>query len=365
MSKKSRALPKPQAQMVRYPGLDLIRCIALLFVLVFHSYLNNGYYHEPQTGFSMWLAGSFRWLSVACIGLFLMLTGYLKSENTSIKSCYKALLTVGVGYFLAAAVSIPVRHFFLGTEQTFEKWIESLFKFNAVYYGWYVEMYLGLVLLIPFINMALKQMTEKKHLLCFAGAMLVLTSLSGATKMVIFPDYWRITYPVTYYVLGAVVRRLQPKFNPFLGILGALSAAGVLGAFTVLSTDGKLDKALTWEFADIWIVIIAFLLFVSLYRVDMRKVPAKILAVMSGGCFGGYMLSHLFDAWVYKLYPEYKTPEKYILLFLVATLPIYFASVISGIGLQALVGVILPKKKKQAEKRSFENSQKNKKLAKK
>ena len=43
------------------------------------------------------------------------------------------MLTVGVGYFLAAAVSIPVRHFFLGTEQTFEKWIESLFKFNAVY----------------------------------------------------------------------------------------------------------------------------------------------------------------------------------------------------------------------------------------
>ena len=49
----------------REPGLDLLRCIALLFVVTFHSFLNNGYYSESQVGISMWLAGSFRWLSKA------------------------------------------------------------------------------------------------------------------------------------------------------------------------------------------------------------------------------------------------------------------------------------------------------------
>ena len=44
----------------REPGLDLLRCIAFLFVVTFHSFLNNGYYSEPQTGVAMWLAGSFR-----------------------------------------------------------------------------------------------------------------------------------------------------------------------------------------------------------------------------------------------------------------------------------------------------------------
>lgn len=51
----------------REPGLDLLRCIALLFVVTFHSFLNNGYYSESQVGISMWLAGSFRWLSVSCM----------------------------------------------------------------------------------------------------------------------------------------------------------------------------------------------------------------------------------------------------------------------------------------------------------
>ncbi len=333
----------------RYAGLDLIRCLALLFVITFHSFLYNGYYYTPQTGVLMWLAGSFRWLSVGCIGLFLMLTGYLKCENTSIRSCYRALLTTGVGYLLAAFITIPIRHFQFGAEHTFTEWMTKLFDFSALYYGWYVEMYLGLVLIIPFVNMALKQITKTKHLLCFAGAMLVLTALSGATKWVIFPDHWRVTYPLTYYVLGAVVRRLQPKLNPFLGIGCALTMAAILGAFTVLSTDGQLSEALTWEFADIWIVFIAVCLFVSLYRLNIPKFPASVLAVMSGGCYGGYLLCHLFDAWVYDLYPQYKNPEKYILMFICVTVPIYLASVFSGIILQTLTNLILPKKKKKAK----------------
>lgn len=332
----------------RFSGLDLIRCLALLFVVVFHSFLYNGYYYAPQTGVMMWLAGSFRWLSVGCIGLFLMLTGYLKCENTSIRSCYRALLTTGVGYLIAAFITIPIRHFYLGTEHTFTEWLTKLFDFSAVYYGWYVEMYLGLVLIIPFVNMALKQITKTKHLLCFAAAMLVLTALSGATKWVVFPDYWRVTYPLTYYVLGAVVRRLQPKMNFLLGIGSALTMAAILGAFTVLSTDGQLKEALKWEFADIWVVIISVFIFISLYQVNIPKFLASVLAVMSGGCYGGYLMSHLFDAWVYNLYRQYKTPEKYILMFICVTIPIYFASIMSGIIIQTLTDLLLPKKKKKA-----------------
>ena len=50
----------------RKAGLDLLRCTALLLVVTFHSYLNNGYYYEAQTGVDMFLAGSARWLRTAC-----------------------------------------------------------------------------------------------------------------------------------------------------------------------------------------------------------------------------------------------------------------------------------------------------------
>ncbi|MEF2920322.1 MAG: acyltransferase family protein [Acutalibacteraceae bacterium] len=329
----------------RQPGLDLIRCLALLFVLTFHSFLYNGYYHAGQVGLDMYLAGSFRWLSVSCIGLFLMLSGYLKSENTNIKSCYRALLSVILCYFLVAAITIPIRHFVFNEVHTFSAWLTMLFEFSAVKYGWYVEMYIGLVLIIPFINVALKHLSNKE-MNYFAVAMLILTALSGATKWSVFPDYWRITYPITYYILGAIVRRCQPKVDTWLGLLGAVSVAAVLGGFTVLSTDGMLQDAVVWEFADIWIVLIVVCLFVALYRVKIHPIVSRVLKVMAGGCYGGYLLSHLLDAKVYSdLFPQFASPDKYFLMFICATIPIYIVCVLLGIVIQKLTNLMLPRKK--------------------
>lgn len=332
----------------RVYGLDLIRCLAFLFVVTFHSFLNNGHSYVEQIGATVWIADTFRFLSISCIGLYLMLSGYLKCENTNIKSCYRGLVSVLVGYLLACAVCIPLRHFVFDQVYTFGDWIKKVFDFTAISYGWYVEMFIGLSLLVPFINMALKYIgNDKKQLYILAAALLFMTALPGATKWNIAPDYWRITYPVTYYVLGAIVYKLRPKVNPWLGLCGALMSAGILGMHTVLTTDDNYKSFVPQrEFQDIWIVVIVVFIFVALYRVNVPKKLGRVLAVMSTGCYCGYLLSSVFDCWVYKLFPQFKTPDKYWLLFICATIPIYIASMLGGVLLQKLTDVIVPKKKK-------------------
>lgn len=325
----------------REPGLDLLRCIAFLFVVTFHSFLNNGYYIEPQVGIVMWLSGSFRWLSVSCIGLFLMLTGYLKSEKTGIKACYRGLFPVLLGYLIAAVISIPIRHFVLGDAQSLSTWLSRLFRFRAVLYGWYVEMYFGLVLLMPFVNLVLSHLRTAKQLLLLSGILLFLTALPGATPLPMVSSYWEDIYPLTYYVLGAVIRRLQPKIKPWIGIVLAVSMSFLLGAATVLSTDGKLSEALTWEFADLWIAVIAVCLFTALYNLQLSAAFARVFAFASGGCYGGYLLSHLLDAWCYSIVPEWSTPEKYPLVFLCITIPIFLVSILCGKLLQGLTDRLL------------------------
>lgn len=324
----------------REPGLDLLRCLALLFVVTFHSFFQNGYYNQPQVGFSMYLAGSFRWLSVSCIGLFLMLTGYLKSEKSDFVSCYRRLLPVLLGYFIASVISIPVRHFAFDDVQSFTTWCGRLIRFGGVYYGWYVEVYLGLALLIPFINLALCRLQSTRSLIGFAAVMLFLTALPGITRRNIFPDYWRITYPITYYILGAIVRRLQPKIKPWLGIAGALGIAAILGAATVLSTDETVSKALTWEFPDLWIVGIVLCLFLALYRVKVPSFIGRLLAFAASGCYGGYLLSHLLDHWCYKLIPQWSTPKMYGLLFVCISLPIFILSILFGVLLEKIANCL-------------------------
>ena len=325
----------------RESGLDLLRVVALLFIVKFHSYLNNGYYYEAQMGIPMLLAGSFRWLSTCCVGLFLMLTGYLKSDRTGIKDCYRALVPVLLGYPIAAAISIPVRHFVFGDRQSLAIWLKRLFGFSAVYYGWYVGMYLGLTMLSPFLDLLLRQLREEKQLLGFTAVSLFLTALPGATPLPVAPDFWRRMYPLTYYVLGAVIRRLQPKVRSWPAALAAILLAVALGAATLLSTDRKLGDAFTQEFADLWITAITVCTFLTLYRLRLPSGWQKVFRFAAGGCYGGYLLSHLLDAWCYRCFPQWQTPAQYPKLFFTVSVPIFLTSLLAGKTLQCGVSALL------------------------
>ena len=133
-----------------------------------------------------------------------------------------------------------------------------------------------------------------------------------------------------------IVRRTQPKINPWLGIVGALMVSAILGAATVLSTDSKLSEALTWEFPDLWIAFIVVCLFVALYRVRIPSSIGRMLAFGASGCYGGYLLSHLFDAWCYNLVPGWKSPDRYVLSFFCITLPIFVISILLGVLLERI-----------------------------
>ncbi len=312
----------------RESGADIIRCLAFAFVVIFHSFLYNGYYYAPQQGLAMVVWGGLRWLSVSCIGLFAMLSGYLKAEQSP-KGCLHSLWGVVMGYALAAAVSIPARHFVLGDTQSLWEWVQRFLSFRGVSYGWYAEMYVGLVLLMPLLNLGLSQLNNRQ-MLWATGGLLVMTALPGTTRWDLTPDYWRSFYPATYYAMGACVRRFRPEPRPEAALATGLGLALLLGAATTGSTQGNLHSAYTQEFADLWICAIAACLFIGLYRVRPPKKLARGLAWCAGGCYGGYLLSPLAESWIYKCYPQWRAPEHWGKLLVCGTLPVFFISLLSG-----------------------------------
>lgn len=319
----------------REPGLDILRCMALFFVNGVHMFLYNGFYQAPQTGAAMWLADSLRWLFYCCIGIFLMLTGYLKSTKPGGKGFYSGLVPVLLGYVLTCAISFPIRHFLLDDRLTLGEWIAKLLTFGN--YGWYVEMYIGLILLAPGVNLALDRLKTPKQLLGAAGVLFCVTALPSVTSLDVLPDYWKALYPFTYYMIGAVIRRLQPKVKTWQGLLAAGGWVLVMGMISVLSTDKGFSKGFTQGYGGFWVTVLVTLLFLSFYRVKPGDRTARVFGWMAGGCFEGYLLSRLFDVWVYGLFPQWHTPEKYPLLLLVVTVPVFLMSVLLGKAVHGLV----------------------------
>lgn len=320
--------------MKREPGIDLVRCMGLLFVNGIHMFLKNGYYGEAQMGFAMWGANCFRWLFFSCNGIFLLLTGYLKSTKPFTKDYYKSLLPILLGYTLTCLITYPIRHFALGEELPVFEWIGNFLTFSN--YAWYLEMYVGLLLFSPVINLALEQIRDEKMLLGMAGVMILLTALPSVTAIDLIPNAWASFYPVTYYVIGTVIRRLQPKVNFWNGLALTMVVVMFVAWVTLISTDKAFSKGFTQGNGDFWNTLVATLVFLTFYRVRLPEKVGKFLGQMAQGVLEGYLLSIVLDRSFYAAFPQWHNPEYYPLLFICVTIPIFVISITAGRGVHAL-----------------------------
>ena len=337
----------------RESGIDLLRCVALLFVNGVHCYLYNSFYNINQTGYHMWAANSCRWLFFCCNCLFMMLTGYLKSGKLYKKGYYRSLIGILVSYVLTCVISFPIRHFILNDKLSLYGWLEKLVTFGN--YAWYVEMYIGLFLLSPFLNIILEKLETGKQYLWLLGTMLFMTALPSVTSANIIPDYWTALYPLTMYVIGAGIRRFRPKVPVWLAALGVVATVSLMGLISLLSTDKKFSDGFTQGYGGFWVTLTGTLVFLSLYRLELKGKAASVVKWMAGGCFEGFLLSRLFDVWVYSAMPPvWRRPNRYWLLFLVMTVPVFICSILLGKmthwASERLLDRIIPKKKEKTGK---------------
>ena len=314
--------------MKRQPGIDLVRCVGLLFVVSVHQFLYNGFYYQPQTGALMWASNSCLWLFYCCNGIFMMLTGYLKCEKKFTKEYYKSLIPILMGYLFCCVIIFPLQYLLLAEKPSLSEWIDKLVGFGN--YAWYVEMYIGLLLISPGINLMLENIKSKKGLYLAAGVLFSLTALNSITAWNVIPDYWKPLYPVTYYVLGAVIRKLQLRLKPWQGLGLAAIVSMWVGLMTLLTTDKGFSNGYTQGYGGFWTTIITVLVFLSLHWLPIGEKTGKVLAWLSGGCFEGYMLSLIPDLWAYNLVKQWHSPDKYLLVYLCVTIPIFIVSLLAG-----------------------------------
>ncbi len=314
--------------MKREPGLDLIRVVGVLFVVSVHQFLYNGFYYQTQTGFWMWTADIFRWLFFCCNGIFMMLTGYLKSPKPFEKGYYKGLVPILIGYFLCCTIIFPLQHLLLTEKLPFSEWMDKLIGFGN--YAWYVEMYLGLILFSPIINLGLGQIKDERKLLAMAGILFILTALPSLTPLNLAPDYWTSLYPVTYYVIGAVIRRCQPEVKPWQGLGAALAICMALAGISILTADKGFSSGYTQGYGGFWPTLITAAVFLGLYRVRPGEKVSRALAWLSEGCYEGFMLSLIPDLWAYGFVRQWHNPKQWLLVYLCVTIPIFVVSLLAG-----------------------------------
>ncbi len=332
----------------REMSMDRIRVLAFVLVPAVHFFLNSEYYITPVSGMSMYLMTVVLTFCMTCVPLFLLLTGYLESARRIPLSArglwgfYRKLVSVYVIYLLVSVLVLAFRYGIRGERLGKIAGIEAIFGFQ--HYSWYVEMYLGLALLIPFLNVLWRSIPDRAGHRALLAVLLVLTVLPSVMDMTghaLLPDWWKELYPLTYYCIGAYLREYDGADAEEKGIrwIGRKSGPGRLlsflvicvvlgGIYSIVRNHNMIFAAGDWNgWGSLMHTADAVLLFQLIRSLDASKVPdrrRRILAKLSSLTFAAYLLSWLPDQVLYPVLNE-RVPQ--MVLRFRFYLPVVLASV--------------------------------------
>ena len=297
------------AKKERVIGLDILRVLAIVFVFITHSINIRGVLNVDQLSFKWTIYMIFRFLSMTCVPLFLILTGYLNNKKELSKKYYKGIIPLIFSYVVISVLEIVATAIYTKVPINVPVSLIQILNFSANGYAWYFEMYIGLFLLIPFLNILYDNLPDKKHKQILIGSLAFLTFLPQVAVtfkacdmwLDITPDYWQITYPLTYFFIGKCIKEFQPKLKLSKRILlPALSLSFTCLCCYIFSTPEQYAWFTFNKFEALPTALTATFLFLAFYDFN-KKLPVaqKIISEISICSFEMYLLSSITDKMLY------------------------------------------------------------------
>lgn len=332
--------------MKRSFGLDLIRALAALFVVIVHSFLYQNFYSSRMDNIMLYLLTFIRNLSFICVPLFLLLTGYLKSNKKIDKKHYLSIKKIIIIYLIVSIICIPFKILYLNDTTSIIHLILGIFRFTTNNYSWYVEMYIGLFLLIPFINTMYHSIKTKKEKQLLILILFILCSLPislgeipiRSTNLNILPSWWISIYPILFYLIGVYIKEYQPVIKKSILILIILVTLFLQSTIlSLISINSKIIVSTSYQ--TVYTVLISTSIFLLLYKVNSNH--KKIIELISNNSLGIYLFSFIYDSVFYKLINFSYTTNKNIILSIIIIVPLVFiCSLISSIIINKILSLI-------------------------
>lgn len=278
----------------------MIRCIAISLVIFVHFFSYVGFYDivlKTPIHYAITCLNTFARM---CVPLFLLLTGALMREKVYSRSYFFRIFKILFVYLFSTIIILIFRMTYLKENLSFGDCIKEIYSFS--HYAWYLEMYIGLYMIIPALNIIyhhFKEVKEKKILIIISLFITTIPSLFD-----FLPNWWGTMYPISYFFLGAFIFEyiscLSVSFKRLilLFLLTLIIGAGYCFIRSYQSTY-------VWGAWNDWggIIVLAesTLFFSLLLKADFSKMPkilGKSIRVISELSFGMYIISWATDKYI-------------------------------------------------------------------
>lgn len=283
-------------------SIDLIKCFAIFFVIGQHFFIANTYFlFVEYKGGAIFIQNIILEICRMAIPLFIITTGYLNNHIDFNKSFFWSFLKVLFTYILYSILTLLYRRYYLNETFSFIDDLILILSFKAIPYGWYVEMWIGLFLISPFINRFFSSIEGKniKKLIIILFCLTALPLFLNRKGFDIFPDFWISLWPLLYYIIGKYINKYNVSiskktifFLPFIFLINPIANIIIPGTHSYYNFTG--DYLLMVPTSLIFFILC---LQINLNNSFLKKIIKKI-SILS---FDIYLCCWIFDSLYYPI----------------------------------------------------------------
>lgn len=260
--------------------------------------------------------------------LYMILTGFLCCNKEINRKFYQSGIKVIISYVFFSIATIVVNVYLLHTGMTWKSGLLGILSFSTIPYAWYIEMWIGLFLLAPFLNIWYKALPSQKtkiYLIALLFALSAIPDFFNRYGLYLVPQYWVNIYPLAFYFTGCFIREYRVNINKglLLGIvfLILLISPGV----TVLSKYPTFLHVIG-DRNGIFMATIAVALFLTFYNVNLKSNSLKsFFKIISLRSLDIFLCSATFDLYLYPLFKaQYYIDQSQFGIFYFIIIPVIF-----------------------------------------
>lgn len=268
----------------RNSNLELYRIIVMLLIIAHHFVVNSGVldkmYEAPLSANSIFLFLFGAWGKTG-INCFMLITGYfLCKSNITLKKYIKLISEV---LFYNIVISILFLVTGIGSIKDI---LEGFLIVRYVDSGHYIACFLVFYLFIPFLNILLRNITQKQHQYLIALLAFLYIFLGTIPKFNVVMNY--VSWFSFLYIVAAYVR-MNPIKNRKWGLLTVffiLTAS--VSVIACLYLGDKLDKRVAYEFVSDSNTFLAFAIGLCsfMFFKDLKIKQSRMINIIGGSTFG-------------------------------------------------------------------------------
>lgn len=282
----------------RHIGLELLRIISMLMIILLHSIDHSGLLEKLVSGSMLYWYEWFIYAIVqVCVNCFVLISGYFLIQS---KFKFEKLVMLWIEVVFYALV-IKIVMMTLGEIPISVTSLVSCFVPILTGRYWFITIYFGMYLLSPFLNIGIKAMSKKQH----TSLVLILFFLFSV-MVSIYPSFrgmnsgggWGIAWFIALYIMAAYIRLYyKPNGKIFIPItiffacpILMTSALGIANQSGIGILNSMADNWWKYDSLPACIASIALLIVFLNQPKKLNNRIKQIIIRMSSATFGVYLI---------------------------------------------------------------------------